>query len=85
MSAVTVAVDLSGRGVLLANDRLSCNITFSNGGSTVEKVAWASAQIHCQVCVREDIVQLPASHLSSVTTPTSTETAFVPNRGVYYL
>ena len=85
MTCVVVTVVLRGCGVLLANERLSCNITFSNQGSSSENIAWASAQIHCQACVREDIVQIPDSHLSSVKSPTSTETAFVPNTGVYHV
>ena len=82
MASILVAVDLEGCGVLLANERLNCNITFSNQGSSSETVAWASAQIHCQACVREDIVQLlPGSLPNSAKSPSNTETAFVPNRG----
>lgn len=67
-------------GVYLANERLTCTITLSNQGACADTIAWVGAQVHCQVCVREDIVKLdvapPSSH-----SHTSTETAFVPNRG----
>lgn len=82
MASILVAVDLEGCGVLLANERLSCSITFSNQGSSSETVAWASAQIHCQACFREDIVQLTGSQPDSAKSPSSTETAFIPNRGI---
>lgn len=78
---VEVATELHGCGVYLANERLSCTVTFTNLGSSSETIAWAGAQIHCQACVREDIVQLNSLQVSSPS-HTSTETAFVPNRGV---
>ena len=77
--SIVVSADLRGSGVLLAHERLTCNIAFANQGSSSETIAWAGAQIHCQVCVREDIVQ-PLSSLS-LQSPSNTETAFVPNRG----
>lgn len=77
-SQIVMVTELHGCGVYLANERLSCTITFTNLGSASETIAWAGAQIHCQACVREDIVQLQATSPSQ----TSNETAFVPNRGV---
>ena len=78
---VLVTTELRGCGVYLANERLTCAITFSNLGPSAETIAWAGAQIHCQACVREDIVQLESLRDSS-RSHTNTETAFVPNRGV---
>lgn len=80
-SKVVVTTELHGCGVYFANERLSCTITFTNLGSTSETIAWAGAQIHCQACVREDIVKLDTIQVSSPS-QTSTETTFVPNRGV---
>ena len=77
-SGVTVTTELHGCGVYLINERLSCTITFSNQGTEKETIAWVGAQIHCQACAREDIVQLQLA----VQSPTSTETAFVPTNGV---
>lgn len=80
-SKIVVSTELHGCGVYLANERLTCTITFTNPGSSVEAIAWVGAQIHCQVCVREDIVKL--DHLQTpVQLYINTETAFVPNRGV---
>lgn len=80
-AAILVTTDLHGCGVFLANERLSCSITFTNQSTSSETLAWISAQIHCQACVREDIVQIDSS--ARIPTPSllSTETAFVPNRG----
>ena len=79
-SRILVSAELHGCGVYLAGERLACTITFSNQGTSAETIAWAGAQIHCQACVREDIVRLdeapPSSH-----SHTSAETAFIPNRG----
>ena len=80
-STIVVTSDIRGCGVFLANERLTCSIIFSNQGSSAETIAWAGAQIHCQACVREDVVQLEPSNIS-VQSPTSTETAFVPNKGL---
>jgi hypothetical protein len=77
---VLVTTELHGCGVYLANERLTCTIVFANLGTTPETIAWAGAQIHCQACVREDIVKLDSLQLSA-RSHTSTETAFVPNRG----
>ena len=81
---VVVTTELHGCGVYLASERLSCTITFTNLGTNSETIAWAGAQIHCQACVREDIVQLDSLQ-ASARSHTSTETAFVPNRGVLSL
>lgn len=80
-SKIVVSTELHGCGVYLANERLACTITFANQGSSAETIAWVGAQIHCQACVREDIVKLESSKTSS-RSHTSTETAFVPNRGL---
>lgn len=80
MSKIVVAAELQGCGVYLAHDRLTCSISFANQGSSAETVAWVGAQLHCQVCVREDIVKVDVSPTSSHSL-TGTETAFVPNRG----
>lgn len=80
-SKILVATELHGCGVYLANERLTCTITFTNLGSASETIAWAGAQIHCQACVREDIVQLNSLQATGRSL-TSTDTAFVPNRGV---
>ena len=80
LSSILVSTELHGCGVYLANERLSCTITFSNQGPSTETIAWVGAQVHCQACVREDIVKLDIVPLSGHSL-TSTETAFVPNRG----
>lgn len=79
---IVVSAELHGCGVYLANERLTCSITFTNTGPAAETLAWAGAQIHCQACAREDIVQLDVLQ-SAGRSRTSTETAFVPNRGAW--
>lgn len=79
-SKILVSAEIHGCGVYLANERLNCTITFTNQGSSAETVAWVGAQIHCQACVREDIVKLDASQISTQS-HSSAETAFIPNRG----
>ena len=77
-----VTAELQGCGVYLAGERASCTISFTNSGDTEETLAWASAQIHCQACFREDVVNFDSSKLSPRSP--ATDTAFVPNRGMIF-
>ncbi len=47
------------------------------------KLAWASAQIHCQCTVSESRVALPKTPqlTTADVSSTATETSFVPSRG----
>ena len=58
-------------------------ISFTNHGSVEETVAWASAQIHCQACFRDDVVNFVCSKFSPKSP--ATDTTFVPNRGIFLL
>ena len=69
-------------GVYLAGESVSCVITFDNRGDEEETLAWVSAQIHCQACFREDVVNFDSSKFSPRSP--ATDTAFVPNRGDSY-
>lgn len=76
---IEVRVELQGRGVYLSGERLTCSISFSNVGSGEETVAWAGAQLHCQLHYREDVVRVEAAH-PTLPSPV-TDTAFFPNKG----
>ena len=77
-----LTAELQGCGVYLAGESVSCVITFTNRGNVEETLAWVSAQIHCQACFREDVVNFNSSKLSPRSP--ATDTAFVPNRGGNY-
>lgn len=77
-----VTAELQGCGVYLTGENVSCMITFTNRGSVEETLAWASAQIHCQACFRDDVVNFDCSKLSPRSP--ATDTAFVPNRGMHH-
>lgn len=69
--------------VCLDTERVSCTVTFTNRGESSETVAWAGAQVHCQACVREDVVKIDPNQMPSSSPSPSTHTTFVPNRGRY--
>jgi len=53
----------------------------------IAKLAWVSAQIHCQCSVSENRVMLPADSTqinASDVAVSSSETSFVPFRGLFY-
>lgn len=90
---IEVKAHLPGRSVFLAGETIECNVTFTNvpkirrNGSPVKqkaaKLAWASAQIHCQCSVSEARVELPHSNIltqQSLSSP-SNDTSFVPFKG----
>lgn len=79
-----VTAELQGCGVYLSGESVSCVITFTNRGNLEETLAWVSAQIHCQGCFREDVVNFTNSSKLSPRSP-ATDTAFVPNRGRKHL
>lgn len=90
---IEVSAKLPGRSVFLAGEVVSCAVTFTNVGNTQQasspqrktsiKLAWASAQIHCQCSVSDTKVILPKQPLltSAEVTTTGNETSFVPNKG----
>jgi len=54
----------------------------------VAKLAWVSAQIHCQCSVSENRVVLPADSTqinASEIAVSSSDTSFVPFRGLHHL
>lgn len=53
--------------------------------SSSEILAWASAQIHCQLHTSESRVALPPSQDTSYDAQAENETVFVPNRGKLHL
>ena len=77
---IEIATDLQ-TPVCLANERVFCGITFTNRGDSEETLAWAGAQVHCQAVVREDVVRIDTASLPPISP--STDTTFVPNRGIY--
>ena len=77
-----VIAELQGCGVYLTGESVSCMISFTNRGNVEETLAWASAQIHCQACFRDDVINFDSSKLSPKSP--ATDTAFVPNRGAIY-
>lgn len=76
---VEVRAELQGPGVYLAGEWVGCAISFSNHSGAEETIAWAGAQLHCQCCLREDVVRGDggARPLKSPVT----NTTFIPNRG----
>lgn len=92
---VEITAKLLGRSVFVAGEVVECSITFSNSGVSAvrngasvskpktAKLAWASAQIHCQCSVNETLVDVSsAGHVSSAhLTPSGSDTSFVPFKG----
>ena len=76
-------MEISGQGAFMPGEKLVASITFTNEAAVTATVAWAGAQIHCQLVCREDVVR--TADLGSLVVPTSpaasTDTSFIPNRG----
>ena len=79
---VEVRVEISGQGTFMPGEKLVASVTFTNEAAAAATVAWAGAQIHCQLVCREDVVKADASSLVVPVSPAaSTDTSFIPNRG----
>ena len=63
----------------MPGEKLTASVTFTNDGAATATVAWAGAQLHCQLVCREDLVKLDLNAL--VPPSPATDTAFIPNRG----
>jgi hypothetical protein len=77
---VEVRVEVSGQGAFMPGEKLVASVTFTNEAAVAATVAWAGAQIHCQLVCREDVVRTD-SLVVPVSPAASTDTSFVPNRG----
>ena len=80
---VEVRVEIQGNGVFMPGEKLSAAISFTNESAAVATVAWAGAQLHCQLICREDLVKLDLNSLAPLSPVTNT--AFIPNRGKVHL
>ena len=80
---VEVRAELQGPGVYLAGESVGCAISFSNHSGLEETIAWAGAQLHCQCCLREDVVRGDSGE-HTLKSPV-TNTTFIPNRGEDYI
>lgn len=76
---VELDVRVEGGVVFITGETVQCTLTFTNS-STIDSqtVAWASAQLHCQLISRLELTRVKdAETLKSPVT----NTAFFPNRG----
>ena len=78
---VEVRVEINGHGVHMPGEKLVASITFTNEAAAVATVAWAGAQLHCQLVCREDLVKPDLNSLVSTSPAACSDTAFIPNRG----
>lgn len=78
---VEVRVEIHGRGVCMPGEKLIASVTFTNEAAAVATVAWAGAQLHCQLVCREDVVKTDLDSLVPTSPAACTDTAFIPNRG----
>ena len=74
-------MEINGPGVCMPGERLAASITFTNEAAAAATVAWAGAQLHCQLVCREDVVRTDLNSLLSTSPAACTDTAFIPNRG----
>lgn len=65
----------------MPGEKLVASVTFTNEAATVATVAWAGAQLHCQLVCREDVIKTELTSLISTSPAACTDTAFIPNRG----
>ena len=66
----------------MPGEKLVASVTFTNEAATVATVAWAGAQLHCQLVCREDVIKTELTSLISTSPAACTDTAFIPNRGM---
>uniref|UniRef100_A0A8C7DZV4 RGP1 homolog, RAB6A GEF complex partner 1 n=1 Tax=Naja naja TaxID=35670 RepID=A0A8C7DZV4_NAJNA len=84
---IEVSASLLRGAAFLAGEALECLVTLRNPlppdatSASSEILAWASAQIHCQLHTSESRVALPPSQDTSYDAQAENETVFVPNRG----
>lgn len=80
--ACTIMVELDVRvergGVFISGEMVHCTLTFTNSSKKPQTVAWASAQIHCQMLAKTELVRVKDKEV--LQSPV-TDTAFFPNRG----
>ena len=65
----------------MPGEKLVASVTFTNEGAAVATVAWAGAQLHCQLVCREDVVKTDLGSMLSTSPAACTDTSFIPNRG----
>ena len=80
---VELDVRIDGGDVFVGGEMIRCILIFTNTGKETQTIAWASAQLHCQLIARTQIVKL---NEKEVLRSPVTDTAFFPNRGyiMYY-
>nr|XP_060617088.1 RAB6A-GEF complex partner protein 2 [Anolis sagrei ordinatus] len=84
---IEVSAWLVRGAVFLAGEALECLVTLRNPlppdatSASSEMLAWASAQIHCQLHASESRVAMPPAEDSRHDVQAENETVFVPNRG----
>ena len=76
---VEVRVEIQGHGVYMPGERLTAAVSFTNEGALAATVAWAGAQLHCQLVWREGVVKVDLDSLNPASP--GTDTTFIPNRG----
>ncbi|XP_034297774.1 RAB6A-GEF complex partner protein 2 isoform X2 [Pantherophis guttatus] len=86
---IEVSASLLRGAAFLAGEAVECLVTLRNPlppdatSASSEILAWASAQIHCQLHTSESRVALPPSQDTSYDAQAENETVFVPNRDSY--
>ena len=75
---VELDVRIEGGPVFITGETVHCTLTFSNTGKEPRTIAWASAQVHCQLQTRAELVKLK---IKEILESPVTDTAFFPNRG----
>lgn len=76
---VELDVRVEGGPVFIAGETVQCTLTFTNSSSEdSQTVAWVSAQLHCQLISRLELVKVKETE--TLRSPVTT-TAFFPNRG----
>ena len=79
---VEARVEIHGPGICMPGEKLVASITFTNEAAVAATVAWAGAQLHCQLVCREEAVRADLGSLVVPVSPAaSTDTSFIPNRG----
>ena len=81
LEMVEVRVEIHGLGVCMPGEKLTASVTFTNGDAVEATVAWAGAQLHCQMVCREDVVRTDLGSVVPTSPATCTDTSFIPNRG----
>ncbi len=75
---VELDVRIEGGDVFISGEMIVCTLIFTNTCKETQTIAWASAQLHCQLIARTQVVKV--NEKEDLKSPV-TNTAFFPNRG----